>query len=651
MNISTTAQFKQKATELFSAGRPNEAVEILEQAVASDQADDEIINALAVRYQGAGRLDESIQLFNRALALNPSNAIAAFNLGNSLQMSGRNGDAIAAYGRAIEFDPNLVEAHVSLGATLLACGRPLESIEACRKAVRIRPAFADGVFNLANALMANNQIEEACTSLHQLIAGNRDLIPRLRLMGDQHLQLRRLSSAIAIYRLALDLNPDNYSALLGLSLSLGINNDPEGALQIVDQGLVARPEWIAGYWLKIHILEALGRDSQAVEARDILLSILSESDRSFNRKPVLPKILQITLLNRIGHLTHEVDSFLRSKIRAIGNFRTKEIIVKYEGLPIANTAFLPLVGNYFAIIELPQLLMKLRLPRCFEVIDCNAFCTNIGGRAGIFELHGSLPPDQVQLYSLPDSYQRARQAMFEEANIPIDATYVCLHVREGGYSPGDEFMHTARNASISNYMGAVDMLAGLGVYTIRMGDSTMTPAPEHPYLFDYALSSFKADEIDFALAAGNYFWLGTSSGAFAMSAIFGRPIVLTNISMPFFFSASGAANQIGIPKLPKFKDLTGLVPWPELYRTGASEIRYSTDFEKLYTLQDNTPEEILEVSHEMHLRLSGNWMSTKEDEDLQQRARSLIPPNSCTYGTASSCGTVFLRRYAYLLDG
>jgi putative glycosyltransferase (TIGR04372 family) len=650
MNFSAVEQFKQRLRELSSAGRASEVQEVLEQAVASNQADEEILNALAVRYQGAGRLDESIELFNKALALNPGYAIAAFNLGNSWQIGGRFDDAIAAYGRAIELDPNLPEAHVAFGSALLACGRTLESIEACREAVRIRPGFADGVFNLANALMANNQIEEACTSLHQLIEANRDLIPRLQLMGDQHLQVRRLSSATAIYRLALALNPDDDHSVLGLSLSFGYNNDLEGALQIVDQGLVARPAWIAGYWLKIHILEALGRDAYAVESRDILLNILSETDRCFNRKPVLPKILQITNLPRIGHLTCEVDSFLRSKIRTEGNLRTKELIVLYEGLPIANTAFLPLVESYFAIVELPRLLEILRLPRCFEVIDCNAYVTHIGGRADLYELHGSLPPDQVRLYSLPESYRRARQAMFEAAGIPAGARYICLHVREGGYSPADERFHTARNASIANFMAAVDKLASLGIYTIRMGDPTMTPAPQHPYLFDYALSPLTADEIDFALVADAYFFLGTSSGAMTMGSLFGTPIVCTNMALPFNFSPTGAPNQVGIPKLLRFKGSNELVPWATLYRTRDSEIRHSFDMDKLYVFQENSPEEIQDVVEEMYHRLSGIWKIAKEDEELQERARAFITLDSMTYGTASRCGTAFLRRYAHLLE-
>ena len=323
----------------------------------------------------------------------------------------------------------------------------------------------------------------------------------------------------------------------------------------------------------------------------------------------------------------------------------------FEGSRIANTAFLPLVESYFAIVELPQMLGPLQLPRCFGVIDCDSFVTNIGGRADIFELHGSLPPDQVCLYSLPDNYRRARQAMFEALNISRDAKYVCLHVREGGYSPADEFYHTLRNVSISNFMGAVDMLAALGIYTIRMGDPTMTPAPQHPLLFDYALSTFKTDEIDIALAAETYFFLGTASGATSMAFLFGRPIACTNISLPFGFSASGAPNQIGIPKLICLKETNELIPWPKLFSSRASEIRLSTDMEGLYTLQENEPEEILELAEEMHMRLSANWMPTKEDEELQQRLRALTPHDSCHFGTSSRCGSAFLRRYAHLLEG
>ena len=650
MNNPTLEQVKQTVIEFFSAGRSSDAEQVLEKAVASNQVDEEILSALAVRYQAAGRLDESIELFHQALALNPSYTFAAFNLGKSLQIGGRNEEAILAFARAIELDPSLPEAHVASGSALLACARTLDAIEAFREAVRIKPDFADGVFNLANALMANDQIEEACTFLYQLIITQRDLIPRLQLMGEQHLQLRRLASSKAIFRLVLAINDDYNNAILGLSLSLGFNNEVEGALQIVDQGLLTQPDWIPGYWLKILLLEALGRENQAVETRNILLNILSEADRSFNRKPVLPQILQITNLPRIGHLIAEVDCYLRSKIRAEGGLRNKVLFVKYDGLAIANAAFLPLVDQYFAIVELPHLLAPLRPPRCFEVIDCNSSVTNIGGRSDLFELHGSLPPDQVLLYSLPDEYRSARLAMFETVNISVDAKYVCLHVREGGYSPRDEVFHEGRNSAIASFMAAVNLLASLGIYTIRMGDKTMTPAPEHPFLFDYALSPLKSDSIDFALAAETYFFLGTASGAYNMSAIFGKPIVCVNMCLPFNFSPTGATNQIGIPKLPRSKESNELVPWPMLYRTRASDVRDSPEFLKLYTMQENSPEEILEVAEEMHLRLSGNWTTTKEDERLQELVRALIPSDSMAYGTLSRCGSAFLRRYSHLLD-
>ena len=650
MHFTTSEDYKQRFAELSSAGFLSEAQEVLEQAVARNHDDEEILILLARHYQEVGRLDDVIELLNKLLALNPRSAFAALNLGHSLQTAGKLEEAIPIYWWAIELIPSSAEAHSGLGSALFACGRTLEAIEACREAVRIMPAYAEGVFNLANMLMANSQIDEACISLHQLIAANRNLIPRLQLMGDQHLQAGRLPSATAIYHLALALNHDDEHARLGLSVSLSFNNDLEGALQTVDQGLVARREWIAGHWWKIHVLEQLGRDEQALEVREFLLNTLADSDSTFHRKPVLPRVLQITNPFRIGHLIGETDSYLRSKIRTLGNFRSKDIIVNYACGAIANASFLSLVESYFVIIQIPEILVQFGNPRCFETINCFPYCLNIGGRAEVYERHGSLPPDQLLLYSLPDSYRSARHAMFQALNIPIGSTYVCLHVREGGYSPGDEYLHTARNASINDFMAAVEMLSSMGIYVIRMGDRSMTRAPDHPYLFDYALSQYKTDEIDLALSADTYFWLGTSSGALYMAVMFGRPIVCTNLAMPFCFGPTGAPNHIGIPKLPRYKETLELVPWPTFYKTRASEIRFSQVMEEEYTLLDNTPEEILEVAEEMHLRLGGNWTSSIDDDRFQERLRALIPLDSMAYGTASRCGTAFLRRYAQLLS-
>ena len=65
---------------------------------------------------------------------------------------------------------------------------------------------------------------------------------------------------------------------------------------------------------------------------------------------------------------------------------------------------------------------------------------------------------------------------------------------------------------------------------------------------------------------------------------------------------------------------------------------------------ENTAEEILDLSIEMNERLDGTFKPTKEDEDLQNRFRSLLKPHHHCYGTPARIGTKFLRENKKLLE-
>jgi len=64
---------------------------------------------------------------------------------------------------------------------------------------------------------------------------------------------------------------------------------------------------------------------------------------------------------------------------------------------------------------------------------------------------GSRPP----LLSLDESDRERGQRSLREMGLPDGAWFVCLHAREGGYSPGDEHRHSYRNVDIASFDQAV----------------------------------------------------------------------------------------------------------------------------------------------------------------------------------------------------
>ena len=174
--------------------------------------------------------------------------------------------------------------------------------------------------------------------------------------------------------------------------------------------------------------------------------------------------------------------------------------------------------------------------------------------------------------------------------------YVCLHVREPGgrwNHPQDKF----RNCDVNTYIPAIKSITDKGGYVIRMGHPEMTPLPEMPNVRDYALSKERDLGLDIILCARCMFFLGTSSGLYAIAMAFGVPVVLTNVIAPagIYYLTS---QDMFIPKL--FKRNGELLRFDEMLDPLISTIheQYHYDRHGLEII-DNTSEEIKDLVDEM----------------------------------------------------
>ena len=133
---------------------------------------------------------------------------------------------------------------------------------------------------------------------------------------------------------------------------------------------------------------------------------------------------------------------------------------------------------------------------------------------------------------LPRKHVVACETARESMGLPRDAWFVCLHVREGGYS-GD--WENIRNCDIGNYIGAIEEITQRGGWVVRMGDPTMTKLPTLERVIDYAHSPNRSAIMDVFLLKKCSFFIGTSSGVHDLAYLLGKPVVATN--MTEWFSA------------------------------------------------------------------------------------------------------------------
>ena len=136
---------------LAGAGRRDEAVTRLREAVRLDPANAEAESNLGVVLVQAGKLEEAVAHYRRAIQMEPADALTQTNLGNALSKLGQFPEAIQHFQAALRVSPNRVDAHINWGAALLKQGELDEAIVHFREALRISPQQPQALANLAIA--------------------------------------------------------------------------------------------------------------------------------------------------------------------------------------------------------------------------------------------------------------------------------------------------------------------------------------------------------------------------------------------------------------------------------------------------------------------------------------------------------------------
>ena len=134
--------------------------------------------------------------------------------------------------------------------------------------------------------------------------------------------------------------------------------------------------------------------------------------------------------------------------------------------------------------------------------------------------------------SLSQSQLSIGNRIQEEMGIPLDAKFVCLHIREPSYfnAPRHHIdLAATRNANILNYLLAIKFIIDQGRYVVRIGDPRMTPFPPMDGVVDYATSDIFSDLMDIYLVSRCELFIGSDSGIIQLPMMFRKPLCRINI--------------------------------------------------------------------------------------------------------------------------
>jgi len=180
---------------------------------------DEILEA-AVAHATSGRPHEAAESFARAIELVPDWAVLHCNHGVALNEIGAIDDAAAALRRSIVLDPNLEHGHYNLGVVQLRQGLLHDALASFRTAVALDPGHAEAHINAGCVLWRLGELTEAQAACERGMAINADIPEGHVILGNVRKDLGDVEGAIAHYRRASELRPEDVVARANLIFSL-----------------------------------------------------------------------------------------------------------------------------------------------------------------------------------------------------------------------------------------------------------------------------------------------------------------------------------------------------------------------------------------------------------------------------------------------
>lgn len=198
------------------------------------------------------------------------------------------------------------------------------------------------------------------------------------------------------------------------------------------------------------------------------------------------------------------------------------------------------------------------------------------------------------------SLRKQKEVIAEDLRIqmglPVDAWFVCLHVRESGFH-GIKDTYFERNANILNYLGAIEEITSRGGWVVRMGDASMTKLPVMAQVIDYPFTDQKSALMDMYLISQCRVYIGMTSGIYDVARLFQRPMIMTNMSN-WLFGFPIKSGDLGVMKHIYSKSRNRFLTIPEWLAEPWAAVSLSHKLGEDYVFYENTPDELRAVVKE-----------------------------------------------------
>lgn len=218
-----------KAAGLHLDDKREEALEVLETAIASGVSDVELLSAKALLHYELGQFADAVRYYEQVLELRPEHPSAAYNLAVCCERLSRWQEASGAFRSALDRDPGRCDARLGLGISLLHQEQPGPALEAFERVLESEPELGTALFGKAVALQLMSKVDEAVALYRQLTGKNQHMVECatnlvvIAMSRKDQGMLREWSEKL------LQLQPSSQTALEGLAANAFSTDDYEAA--------------------------------------------------------------------------------------------------------------------------------------------------------------------------------------------------------------------------------------------------------------------------------------------------------------------------------------------------------------------------------------------------------------------------------------
>ena len=229
-------------------------------------------------YRSQGDSQKAAAYFERTLKARPDDVAALVWLGNMYLDQGRTVEAGPLFSRALALDATAAAAHAGLGRVSLAGRDYMGAIEHLETALKLNRSASSVHYLLASAYRGAGQADRA--DAHLRLRGPVPLGPPDPLLqqvanllhspvtyesrGDRALARGDFARAIAEFRAALELAPENLAIRQKLATALSLTGDVQGSVQQLQEILERDPKFASAHYSLGVLLHANGQADRAI---------------------------------------------------------------------------------------------------------------------------------------------------------------------------------------------------------------------------------------------------------------------------------------------------------------------------------------------------------------------------------------------------